>query len=257
MAIWGQLVIGDTIATGESASSIFQAPSAHHLLGTDELGRDVLAELAAGAKVSLVVGIGATFISILVGSMVGIVSGFFRGPVEAGLMRITDIMLTLPVLPLIIVLAAVVGQGLDKTILVIGLTGWATTARLLRSEVLSVRERVFVLRARAVGLRAPRIMWVHILPVVMPLVVANTVLVTAIAILNEATLAFLGLGDPTIPSWGEMLRNAFESGAAGRGAFWYLAPPGLCILFLVLSFTLLGHALNKVMNPRHRFGVHL
>jgi peptide/nickel transport system permease protein len=246
----GQIMFGNHIATGETAESILRAPSARHWLGTDELGRDVLEELASGALVSLAVGVGATAISVVAGTLVGLVSGYVGGFFEAILMRLTDIMLTIPALPLIIVLAAVWGQGLDKVVVVIGLTGWATTARLIRSEVLSLRERGFVLRARSIGMRPSRIMRVHLLPHVFPLVVANTVLVVAIAILNEATLSFLGLGDLTRPSWGLMLHNAFTAGAASRGALWYLAAPGLCILLLVLSFTLIGHALNDVLNPR-------
>jgi peptide/nickel transport system permease protein len=165
-------------------------------------------------------------------------------------MRATDIMLTLPALPLIIVLAAIVGQSLRNIVLVIGLTSWATTARLLRADVLSLRARTYVLRARAVGMSSARVMRVHIFPQVAPLVIANTVLITAIAILSEATLSFLGLGDPTRISWGLMLQHAFQSGAAGRGAWAYLIPPGLCIMLLVLSFMLIGRRLGDVLDPR-------
>jgi peptide/nickel transport system permease protein len=249
MAIVGKTLLGG-IATGSTAASVFQSPSGAHPLGTDELGRDVLKELIAGAYVSIVVGIGATAISVLIGTLIGLVGGFVRGRLDGGLMGLTDIMLTVPQLPLLIVIAAVVGQGLDQMVLVLGVTGWATTARLIRSEILSLRERTFILRARAVGISPWRIMSVHLLPHVLPLVIANTVLITAIAILNQATLSFLGLGDPTVPSWGLMLQEAFTSGAAGRGAFWYLAPPGLCILGLVLSFTLIGHGLTAALTQR-------
>lgn len=247
-AIYGQVLASHGIAAGTTASSIFDPPSLSHPLGTDELGHDVFAELAAGTLVSLAVGSGATLISILLGSLVGLMSGYFRGWVDVLLMGVTDLLLTLPILPLIIVVAAVVGPGLGNIILVIGLTGWATTARLVRSEVLSVRERAFVLRARSVGVSSARMIRVHLLPQVIPLIIANTVLVTAAAILSEATLSFVGLGDVTRPSWGLMLERAFTSGAAGSGAWWYIIPPGLCILLLVLSFSLVGHALEREFN---------
>jgi peptide/nickel transport system permease protein len=251
MAVVGKAVLGE-IPTGTTAASVYQSPSSTNLLGTDQLGRDVLRELIAGAYVSLVVGIGATAISVVVGTLIGLIGGFVRGRTDGLLMGLTDIMLTVPQLPLLIVLAAVVGQGLNQMVLVLGITGWATTTRLIRSEILSLRERTFVLRARAVGISPWRIVSVHLLPHVLPLVIANTVLITAIAILNQATLSFLGLGDPTVPSWGLMLQEGFTSGAAGRGAFWYLAPPGLCILGLVLSFTLIGHALTSALSLKDR-----
>ena len=235
---------------GSTASSIFASPSWAHPLGTDQLGRDVLLELAAGAPASLIVGAGATAISVAIGSTIGLMSGFLGGRVDAGLMRLTDIMLTIPTLPLIIVLAAIIGQGLTQVVLVIGFTGWAVLARLVRSEVLSLRERTFILRARSVGASRARIIGVHLLPLVVPLLVANTVLIAAAAILNAATLSFLGLGDITMPSWGLMLNNAFTSGAAGRGAWWFVIPPGMCILLLVLSLAALGHAINEEMSPQ-------
>jgi peptide/nickel transport system permease protein len=254
-AIAGEVIVGDVVETGSGTESIFQPPSREHLLGTDEVGRDVLAQLAAGAQVSLIVGFAASAIAVGVGTLVGMLSGFLRGRTEMILMRITDIFLTIPGLPLIIVLAAILGGGLGTIIVVLGLTSWAVTARLVRSEVLSLRERAFILRARSVGLHPIRIMRVHVLPNVLPLVFANAVLAVAIAILSEATLSFLGLGDPTRISWGKMLQHAFNSGASGRGAHWFLAPPGICILFLCLSFTLIGHSLNEVLNPRRSRGM--
>jgi len=167
-------------------------------------------------------------------------------------MRITDFFLVLPTLPLIIVLAAIVGQSLGVIIVVIGLTSWASTARIVRSQVLSLRERVFVERIRALGATDMRIAVVHILPNVMPLIFANTVLVIAGSILAEATLAFLGLGDPTHTSWGTMLHAAFTNGATSRGAWWYLLPPGIGIVIVVLGFTLIGYTLDRILNPRLR-----
>lgn len=252
-AIAGPVVLPfDPAQVGSTAASIFEPPSAAHLLGTDELGRDVFRETIAGSQVSLVVGLLATAISMVVGTIVGLVGGYFRGVGVTVLMRFTDFFLVLPTLPLIIVLAALFGQSLAIIILVIGLTSWASTARIVRSQVLSLRERTFIERVRGLGASDLRIVGVHILPNVLPLVFANTVLVIAGSILSEATLAFLGLGDPVHVSWGTMLHFAFEAGAAGRGAWWYLLPPGIGIVIVVLGFTLVGHTLDRIVNPRLR-----
>ncbi|MHB8459180.1 MAG: ABC transporter permease [Candidatus Limnocylindrales bacterium] len=252
-AIVGPVVLPfDPAQVGTTAASIFEPPSAAHLLGTDELGRDVFRETIAGSQVSLVVGLLATAISMIVGTIVGLVGGYFRGVGVTALMRFTDFFLVLPTLPLIIVLAALFGQSLAIIILVIGLTSWASTARIVRSQVLSLRERTFIERVRGLGASDLRIVGVHILPNVLPLVFANTVLVIAGSILSEATLAFLGLGDPVHVSWGTMLHFAFEAGAAGRGAWWYLLPPGIGIVIVVLGFTLVGHTLDRIVNPRLR-----
>lgn len=239
-------------AVGSSAADILKPPSAVHWLGTDELGRDVFREVLAGSQVSLLVGLLATALSMIAGTAVGLAAGYSRGPLGVLMMRVTDFFLVLPTLPLIIALAAVVGQSMGVIILVIGLTSWASTARIVRSQVLSVRERVFVERVRALGATDLRIALVHILPNVLPLIFANTVLVIAGSILSEATLAFLGLGDPLHTSWGTMLHAAFANGAISRGAWWYLVPPGLGIVFVVLGFTLLGYTLDRILNPRLR-----
>ena len=242
----------DPTQVGSSAASILQPPTAAHWLGTDELGRDIFRETLAGSQISLLVGLLATAISMLAGTVIGLGAGYSRGAIGALMMRVTDFFLVLPTLPLIIVLAAIIGQSLGVIILVIGLTSWASTARIVRSQVLSLRERVFVERVRALGATDMRIAVVHILPNVLPLVFANTVLVIAGSILSEATLAFLGLGDPVHISWGTMLHYAFEVGAAGRGAWWYLLPPGIGIVVVVLGFTLIGYTLDRILNPRLR-----
>lgn len=253
IAVLGPVIFPfDPTAVGWSSKDIFSPPSVEHWLGTDEIGRDVFRSLLEGARVSLVVGLLATLISIVIGSVIGLASGYYSGFVSMLLMRLTDFFLALPVLPLIIVLASVFGQNIMITILVIGLISWPSTARIVRSQVVSIRERQFIERIRALGASDLRIIAVHIFPNVLPLIYANTVLVIAGSILSEATLAFLGLGDPVKVSWGTMLHYAFVSGAAGRKAWWYLIPPGLGILFVVLSFTLIGHTLDKILNPRLR-----
>src|SRR5579875_713403 len=181
---------------GRLGIGLLLPPSAAHWLGTDELGRDVFRELLAGAHVSLIVGLAATAISMVLGAGIGIVAGYYGRWGDAVLMRITDFFLVLPQLPLVIALAAFFGQSILIIILVIGMTGWPTTARIVRSQVLSLRERQFITRVRSLGASDLRILRVHILPNVMPLIFANTVLVIGGAILAEATLSFLGLGDP-------------------------------------------------------------
>jgi len=253
VAILGPILFPfDPKAVGKTAADILKPPSAQHWLGTDELGRDVFSETLAGAQVSLLVGLLATAISMVAGTAVGLSAGYSRGRFGGFMMRVTDFFLVIPTLPLIIVLAAVVGQSLGVIIVVIGLTSWASTARIVRSQVLTLRERVFVERIRALGATDWRIATVHILPNVAPLIFANTVLVIAGSILAEATLAFLGLGDPVHISWGTMLHSAFQIGATSRGAWWYLLPPGIGIVIVVLGFTLIGYTLDRILNPRLR-----
>lgn len=229
---------------------IYQAPSAAHLLGTDDGGKDVLSSLLYGARVSLVVGFSAAAIALVIGGLVGIVAGYRGGWVGSLLMRITDFFLVIPDLALQIVLVAIIGPSLGTIIFVIGALGWTTTARLVRSQTLSVRERKFVMRARAIGAGDAHILRRHILPAVLPLMLANMVLVISLAILSESTLAFLGLGDPTVISWGQMLNFAFDRGAVSAGAWWALLPPGFAIVWVVLATTLLGTALEDALNPR-------
>jgi oligopeptide/dipeptide ABC transporter ATP-binding protein len=233
-----------------SIEDIYQAPSGAHILGTDDGGHDVLSALLYGARVSLLVGFAAAAIALAIGGLVGIVAGYRAGWVGSLLMRITDFFLVIPDLALQIVLVAVIGPSLGTIILVIGILGWTTTARLVRSQTLSVRERKYVMRARAIGAGDAHILRRHILPAVLPLMLANMVLVVSLAILSESTLAFLGLGDPTIVSWGKMLNFAFDRGAVSAGAWWALLPPGFAIVWVVLATTLLGTALEDALNPR-------
>jgi peptide/nickel transport system permease protein len=233
-----------------SLFDIYQPPSAEHLLGTDDGGKDVLSALLYGARVSLVVGFAAAAMALVIGGLVGIVAGYRGGWVGSLLMRITDFFLVIPDLALQIVLVAIIGPSLGTIILVIGALGWTTTARLVRSQTLTVRERKYVMRARAIGAGDAHILRRHVLPAVLPLMLANMVLVISLAILSESTLAFLGLGDPTVISWGQMLNFAFGRGAVSAGAWWALIPPGLAIVWVVLGTTLLGTALEDALNPR-------
>ncbi|GAB4435970.1 MAG: ABC transporter permease [Anaerolineae bacterium] len=230
--------------------NIYAPPSAEHWLGTDDAAKDVLTNLIYGARVSLLVGFFASFISLVIGGLIGLVAGFYGGRVENSLMRFTDIILVIPDLPLMIILVAILGRSLSIIIVVIGILGWTTTARVVRSQTLSVKERKFVMRARAIGAGNMYIVRRQIFPLVFPLMVVNAVLVVSVAILNESTLSFLGLGDPTRLSWGQMLNFAFSRGAMSAGAWWALVPPGLAIIWVVLGLTLLGNGLERVFNPR-------
>jgi len=229
---------------------IYAPPSPEHRLGTDDAGKDVLSNFIYGSRVSLTVGFFASFISIAIGGVIGIVAGFYGGRTENILMRLTDIMLVIPDLPLAVVLVALTKPSLLNIIFVIGILGWTGTARLVRSQALSVKERKFVLRTRAIGAGNMYIVRRHILPLVLPLMVANTVLVISLAILNESTLSFLGLSDPTTLSWGQMLNFAFNRGGMSAGAWWALVTPGFGIVWVVLGCTLLGHGLEQILNPR-------
>jgi peptide/nickel transport system permease protein len=234
----------------------FAPPSVHGPLGTDDAGRDVWTQLVFGARISLGIGFLAGFISIAVGSFFGIFAGYYGGWIDNLLMRITDVLLVIPDLPLMLVLVAAIRQLNLKIspmlvlILVIGLLYWTSTARLIRSQVLSIKERQFVARARAIGAGHWHIIRKHIIPQVLPLIVANTVLILSTAILVESGLAFLGLGDPTRPSWGTMLNFAFDRNAISNGAWWFYLPPGFAIVWVTLGCVLLGNVLEEVLNPR-------
>ena len=248
-----------TTATGGP----LEPPSAVHLLGTDEAGRDLLNLTIHGARVSMVIGLLATVITIVLGAVIGIVSGYVGGRSDQVLMRLTDFFLVLPTFVLAIVLAPIILDivgtdaeffGIRATlfviIVVIGVTSWASTARIIRSQTLSIKERMFVDRARVIGSGPGRIMRRHILPNVVNLIVAQAVLTFAGAIFTETTLSFIGLGDPFAPSWGQLLNAAQESGAPGLGAWWYIAPPAICVVVVILAFTLVGNALDDVLNPK-------
>ena len=227
-------------------------PSRDFPLGTDNLGRSVAAQFVWGSRISLFVGLMATLLTIAIGSVVGIVSGFFGGWTDSVLMRLTDWFLVIPFLPLAIVLAAVLGRSVWNIIFVIGITSWPSTARVVRSQVLTVKQRLYVDRARALGARQVHVISKHVLPNVSPLILANTTLAVPISILTESTLAFLGLGDPTRASWGKTLEEAFHAGAINREAWWYYLPAGLGIVAVVLAFTMFGRALEEILDPRLR-----
>ena len=229
-------------------------PSAEFLLGTDNRGIDVLAQLVWGARASLLVGFAATAISMVVGTIFGMAAGHFQGFTQAVLMRIIDFFLVIPSLVLAITLSAVIGSGLTTIIIAIGVTGWASTARVVRSQTMQIETQAYIERARALGAGSPHILIRHVLPGVMPLVLANTTLTVALAVIAESTLSFLGLGDPSTVSWGSMLKGAMDAGAATAGYWWVVLSPGIAIVIAVLAFTLVGRAMETVFNPALRGG---
>jgi peptide/nickel transport system permease protein len=229
-------------------------PSARFWLGTDVQGRSVLSLTIWGAQVSLIVGLAATLITVVIGSVVGLIAGYYGGWRETTLMRLTDWFLVIPFLPLAIVLAVILKPSLYTVIFVIGITTWPSTARVIRAQVLSLKTRAYVERARALGASDWHLITRHILPNVGPLIFANTILIVAGAILTETTLSFLGLGpDPAVNiSWGTILELAFGQGAAFAGYWWWIVPPGVAIILLVLAFTMIGYALDDILNPKLR-----
>ncbi|HWL44772.1 MAG TPA: ABC transporter permease [Ilumatobacter sp.] len=225
-------------------------PSGAHLLGTDHLGRSVWAQFVWGSRVSLLVGLAATVLTIVIGASVGVLSGYAGGWTDAVLMRLTDWFLVIPFLPLAIVLAAVLNRSVWTIIFVIGITSWPSAARLVRSQVMSVKQRLYVDRARALGAGRGHIIGRHVMPNVAGLIFANVTLSVPISILTETTLSFLGLGDPRQASWGKTIEEAFAAGAITRNAWWYYMPAGLGIAAVVLAFTLFGRALEEILDPR-------
>lgn len=232
-----------------------QAPSAEAPLGTDLFGRSVLDMLIVGARVSLTVGLLATVGAVLMGATMGLLAGYYAGrPVGTLLTALTDWFLVIPWLVLAIVLAAILGPNLLNVIIVIAVTSWAFTARLVRAQTLVVREQPFVERARALGASDASILTRQILPSVAPVIVAQGVLTVAVSILSETTLSLLGLGDPNSLSWGRMIEEAFRAGAMSNGYWWWILPPGICVVLVTMAFTLVGYALEEILDPRLRRG---
>lgn len=238
-----------TVASGSPRLS---PPVPGYPLGTDKFGRSISTMLIWGAQVSLLVGALATMGAMLIGAAVGICAGFFGGRIDALLMRLTDWFLVIPWLALALVLASILGPTLLNVVVVISVTTWAFTARVVRAQALTVKSRPYVERAKALGSSNWHVITRHVLPNTFPIIFAQTILIAASAILTEATLAFLGLGDPQSVSWGKMLEEGFNQGAITTGRLWLIIPPGVCIVLLVLSLTMIGYAFDQILNPRLR-----
>jgi peptide/nickel transport system permease protein len=235
-----------TKATGQPLSP----PTGEFWLGTDNFGRSVLLMTIWGSRISLLVGFSAALLSVVIGTLIGITAAHFGGWVSATLLRFTDFFLVLPSLILAIALSAVLPKGVGTIIVAIGLTAWPSTARLVRAQTLTIESRPYIERSHALGGGHLHVIGKHVLPGVMPLVLANTTLVVGNAVIADATLSFLGVGDPNSVTWGLVLESALNNGAISRGAWWNVLPPGIAIVLVVLFFTLVGRGLETVLNPR-------
>jgi peptide/nickel transport system permease protein len=229
-----------------------QAPSGRFWLGTDAYGRSMVAVTIWGARISLLVGFISSLISMVIGTLFGIVAGHFGGWTSNVLMRIVDWFLVLPTLVLATALASVLNPGVTTVVAAIGVTSWAGTARMVRAQTLTVEARPFIERSKALGGGHWHVMSRHVLPNVMPLVIANTTLTVSGAVIGESTMAYLGMEDPTKLSWGTSLDLAVNVGAVSSGDWWYILPPGVAVLLVALSFTLVGRTIEAVLNPRMR-----
>jgi len=252
LALLAPLFIDASVTNVVSGTSEKMAPpSLDDPLGTDESGRSVLEMIWWGSRTSLLIGFLAALLSMVIGTVLGIAAGHFRGWLGAIILRITDWFLVLPSLVTALVLAAILGGSTATIIVAIGVTSWPSTARLIRAQTLAVEARPYIERSLALGAGHWHITTRHVLPNVAPLLLASTTLEVASAIVTESTLAFLGVS-ANKTSWGTMLRGSYDWGAATAGAWWYILVPGLCIVIVVMAFTLCGRALESVLNPRLR-----
>ncbi len=227
-------------------------PSSVHLLGTDNTGKDILNVLVYGSQVSLLVGFIASLAAMILGTSLGLIAGYYGKVTDQILSRVTDFFLVVPWLPFVLVIVSVLQPSLGTVVFAIALVSWPTTTRVIRSQVLSLKERQFIERARAVGAGKGYILARHILPNVMPLVWAEAVLTVSSAIFTEAFLSFFGLGPQGVETWGQMVNLAYTNNAMLVGRWWWFAPPGICITVLVLGFAMLGYGIEEILNPALR-----
>lgn len=239
------IVQGDTLMAG-------RPPGGDFLLGTTNVGRDIFSQLVFGARPALTVGFAAAFAVTLLGTVVGIVAGYSGGSIDAVLMRLADIAFGIPFLPLVIVLVAFLGPSLWNIVLTMALLLWKDTARVVRAQVLALRERGFVDAARVLGASPVRIMLEHIAPNVLPIALLYGSLAVGWAILTEASVSFLGFGDSTRISWGFMLQDAYISQALSSGAFNWFVPPGICIMLVVMAGYFISRGYEELLFPRLR-----
>ncbi len=227
----------------------FEPPSLNHLMGTDEIGKDLFSEILFGTRISLTVAVYASLASGLLGAIVGSISGYFGGVIDELLMRFTDVFQVLPELFLALLFTIIFGPGLLNIVFIISVVSWPTTARLVRAEFLSLKERPFVEAARSIGAGHMRIIVGEILPNAIPPLIISTTLVAGTAVLLESTLSFLGLGDISSPSWGLVLHETLP---VMRYGWWLTFFPGLSIALLVLALNMVGEGLNDALDPRFR-----
>ena len=252
-------IFADLIATHDPLEILFDddgkllanaPPGAEHVLGTTNLGRDIFSQLVFGTRAALYVGLTAAVVVALIGTVVGLVSGYFGGWVDSVLMRLADVALGIPFLPFVIVLAGFLGPRTSNVILGIALLLWPNTARVIRSQVLTVRERAFVEAARVTGASTWRILFVHVAPNILPLTFLYGSIAIGWAILTEASISFLGFGRPTSVSWGYMLQDAYASQALSRGDYNWFVPPGVCIVLVVVAGFFISRGYEEILFPK-------
>lgn len=255
LALLAPILVGPYPSQSQRSTSL-QPPSNAHPLGTDWQGYDILALLLYGGQISLLIGFISSGVAMIVGTGIGLVSGYYGGYVDQTLARVTDFFLVVPWLPFVLVLSLILGPSLQTTIAAIAIVSWPTTARVIRSQVLTLKERLFVERAKSVGAQNGYIIRKHILPNVMPLVWAEAVLTISSAVFTEAFLSFFGLGPKDFPiiSWGTMVNESYSNLALvyRPPLWWYFAPPGIAITLVVLGFAMLGYGLEEILNPALR-----
>ena len=231
----------------------FQAPSGEHWLGTNDVGHDILSEVIVGTRISLLIGVSSAFVAIVIGTLIGLSSGYFGGYIDAILMRIVDVFLTVPMLPIMILIAVFLGPSFWNIIIVIGVLSWASTARVIRSQVLTVKNRGYIEAVNVLGGKPFYTIFRHILPPTFSIIISELIIVSSRAVLLESSLSFLGLGDPTQKSWGIIVYYAQARSAFLTNAWlWWILPPGILVTLLVVSFSYVGNALEQVVNPRLR-----
>ncbi|MDX6748602.1 ABC transporter permease [Geminicoccaceae bacterium 1502E] len=234
-------------AEGEVARLL--TPAEHAPLGTDYYGRDVASQLILGTRTAILVGVLSTIFTIFIGTNIGLIAAYYGGRIDNFLMRLTDLAFSIPFLPFAVILVALLNPSIWNIILTITVLSWRSTARIIRSQALSVKQQTFIRAARVAGASDARIIYRHIFPNVLPLALLYIAFGVSWAVLSEASLSFLGFGDPRIPSWGQMMYFAYVS-ASIRSAWWWTIPPGLCITLLVLAVFLVGREYERYVNPR-------
>ena len=251
IALFGKLIT--PYGPDDKTAAPLESPSEEHLFGSDRLGHDILTLIIQGAKTSLKVAFFSAVLGVvLIGLPVGFISGYFGGKADVILMRFIDAFLSIPMLPLMIVIAAYMTPSIWNLVIVIGITSWARTARMIRAETLQLRTRGYVVASRSFDARPGHMFRWHFLPNLFPLMLSSFILVASRAVIMEAGLAFLGIGDPTLYSWGMTLRHALNTSSSylTNAFLWRLVPVLFCITLLVLSFTFIGYALEEIFNKR-------
>jgi peptide/nickel transport system permease protein len=252
-------LFADVIRTHDPVEILYQddgnlrrnlAPNLEHLLGTNHGGNDLFSQLVTGTRTALIVGVTAAVVVAVIGTLIGLVSGYFGGWIDSLLMRLADVALGIPFLPFLILLAGFLGPRSENVILGIALLLWPNTARVIRSQVLSVRERAFVEAARVTGASHWRILFVHVAPNILPLTFLYGSIAVGWAILTEAAVSFLGFGPSGVVTWGTMLQDAYSSQALSRGQYNWFVPPGLCIVLVVVAGFFISRGYEEILFPK-------